>query len=46
MVGAKPLLIAAFYRPSEQDQVSTEELKKSLALVDLSKHHFWVRGDF
>ena len=46
VVGAKPLLIAAFYRPSEQDQVSAEELKKSLALVDPSKHHVWVMGDF
>ena len=28
VVGAKPLLIAAYYRPSEHDQVSAEELKK------------------
>ena len=27
VVGAKPLLIAAYYRPSEHDQVSAEELK-------------------
>ena len=46
VVGAKPLLIATFYWPSEQDQVSTEELKKSLALVHPSKHHVWVMGDF
>ena len=51
--GAKPLLIAAYYRPSEHDQVSTEELKKkkkkkknSLTRVDPSKQHVWVLGDF
>ncbi|MCG8045233.1 MAG: hypothetical protein JAY66_06065 [Candidatus Thiodiazotropha taylori] len=46
VVGAKPLLIAAYYRPSDQDQVSAEELEKSLALVDPSKQHVWVLGDF
>ena len=46
VVGTKPLLIAAYYRPSEHDQVSAEELKKSLALVDPSKSHIWVLGDF
>ena len=46
VVGAKPLLIAAYYRPSEHDQVSAEELKKSLALIDQSKSHVWVLGDF
>ncbi|MCG8032702.1 MAG: reverse transcriptase domain-containing protein [Candidatus Thiodiazotropha taylori] len=46
VVGTKPLLIAAYYRPSEHDQVSAEELKKSLALVDPSKSHIWIMGDF
>ena len=46
MVGAKPLLIAAYYRPSEHDQVSAEEFEKSLALIDTSKSHVWVLGDF
>ena len=46
VVGAKPLLIAAYYRPSEHDQVSAEELKKSLARIDQSKSHVWVLGDF
>ncbi|MEW8546063.1 MAG: hypothetical protein AB2693_21280, partial [Candidatus Thiodiazotropha sp.] len=46
VVGAKPLLIAAHYRPTELDQVSAEELKKSLALIDPSKSHVWVLGDF
>ena len=46
VVGAKPLLIAAYYRPSEHDQVSTQELKNSLSCVDPSKQHVWVLGDF
>ena len=46
VVGAKPLLIAAYYRPSEHDQVSAEELKNSLTRVDPTKHHVWVLGDF
>ena len=46
VVGAKPLLIAAYYRPSEHDQVSAEEFEKSLALIDTSKLHVWVLGDF
>ena len=46
--GAKPLLIAAYYRPSEHDLVSTEEIKQnnSLTRVDPSKQHVWVLGDF
>ena len=46
VVGAKPLLIAAYYRPLEHDQVSAEELKNSLTRVDPTKHHVWVLGDF
>lgn len=46
MVGVKPLLIAAYYRPSEHDLVSGKELKKSLALVDPSKSHILVLGGF
>ena len=46
VVGAKPLLIAAYYCPSEHDQVSTQELKNSLSCVDPSKQHVWVLGDF
>ena len=46
VVGAKPLLIAAYYRPSEHDQVSAGEFEKSLALIDTSKSHVWVLGDF
>ena len=45
VVGAKPLIIAAYYRPSEHDQVSAEELKNSLTRVDLAKQHVWVLGD-
>ena len=40
------ILIAAYYRPSEHDQVSAEEFEKSLALIDTSKSHVWVLGDF
>ena len=46
VVEAKPLLIAAYYRPSEHDQKSAEEFKNSLALIDTSKSHMWVLGDF
>ena len=45
-VGAKPFLIAAYYRPSEHDQVSAEELKNSLTRVDTFKQHVWVLGVF
>ena len=45
-VGTKSFLIAAYYRPSEHDQVSAEELKNSLTRVDPSKQHVWVLGDF
>ena len=45
-VGTKSFLIATYYRPSEHDQVSAEELKNSLTRVDPSKQHVWVLGDF
>ena len=41
----KPLLIAAYYRPPDEDQASAEELGKSLALIEKSKSHAWVLGD-
>ena len=45
MVGAKPLYIAAYYRPDEGDAASAEEFEKSLSLVNQEKGNIWVLGD-
>ena len=45
MVGSKPLFIAAIYRPSESDEHSALEFKKSLDLVNREKGNIWILGD-
>ena len=46
--GRKPLYVASYYKPKENDRVSTEELYKSLSMVyDKAKgSQIWVLGDF
>ena len=46
IVGAKPLYIAAYYRPRVGDAQSAEEFAKSLALVSKMKGNFWILRDF
>ena len=46
IVGAKPLYIAANYRPKESDAQSLEELNRSLEMVSMRKGSIWVLGDF
>ena len=46
IVGAKPLYIAAYYRPNESDAQSLEELNRSLEMVSMRKGSIWVLGDF
>ena len=45
MVGSKPLFIAAYYRPSESDEHSALEFKKSLDLVNREKGNIWILRD-
>ena len=46
IVAAKPLYIAAYYRPKESDAHSLEELNRSLEMVCMRKGNIWVLGDF
>ena len=46
IVAAKPLYIAAYYRPKESDAHSLEELNRSLEKVSMRKGNIWVLGDF
>ena len=46
IVAAKPLYIAAYYRPKESDAHSLEELNRSLEMVSMRKGNIWVLGDF
>ncbi|MCG8046380.1 MAG: hypothetical protein JAY66_11960 [Candidatus Thiodiazotropha taylori] len=46
IVAAKPLYIAAYYRPRESDVQGLEELRKSLELVSKKNGNIWILGDF
>ena len=46
LAGSVPLHIAAYYKPSESDTKSSEEFKRSIAMVSTVKGHTWVLGDF
>ena len=46
IVAAKPLYIAAYYRPKESGAHSLEELNRSLEKVRTRKGNTWVLGDF
>ena len=45
LVGTKPLYIAAYYRPKENDVYSADEFRKSLEMVSQQKGDTWVLGD-
>jgi len=44
--GSKPLLISGYYKPKESDEFSQNEFSRSLHLVNQTKNHIWVLGDF
>ena len=46
--GRKPLYVASYYKPKENDKVSSEELSQSLAMVNskVKGSQIWVLGDF
>ena len=46
IVAAKPLYIAAYYRPKERGAHSLKELNMSLEKVRTRKGNTWVLGDF
>ena len=46
IVGTRPLLIAAYYRPKEGDSYSADEFHRSLEMVSQQKGDIWVLGDF
>ena len=46
LVGTKPLFIAAYYRPKEEDSYSADEFHRSLEMVSQQKGDIWVLGDF
>ena len=45
LVGARPLHIAAYYQPKENDSYSADEFTKSLEKVSKEKGDIWVLGD-
>ena len=46
LVGAKKLLVCAFYRPNERDEHSITELDLALSRVGARNCHLWIAGDF
>lgn len=46
MVTSKPLYLAAYYRPKEEDTGSNAELRCSLEMVTTLKGNIWLLGDF
>ncbi|MCW4309234.1 MAG: reverse transcriptase domain-containing protein [Candidatus Thiodiazotropha endolucinida] len=45
IVGSRPLFIASYYRPKENDALSLAELKRSLTITSQEKGNMWVLGD-
>ena len=46
LTGARPVLIGAYYKPQEHDQLSFEEFNKSLAMVQQTNSQIWLLWDF
>ena len=46
LTGARLVLIGAYYKPQEHDQLSFEEFNKSLAMVKQTNSQIWLLGDF
>ena len=46
LTGSNSVLIRAYYKPHELDQLSFEELNKSLNLVNQTNSTVWLLGDF
>ena len=46
ITGHRPLFIAAYYRPSEDDLESLQELQNSINQVRGHSDNVWVLGDF
>ena len=46
LTGSNSVLIGAYYKPHELDQLSFEELNKSLNLVNQRNSTVWLLGDF
>ena len=45
LVGTRPLHIAAYYRPKENDAYSADEFRRSLEMVSKEKGDIWDLGD-
>ena len=46
LTGSNSVLIGAYYKPHKLDQLSSEELNKSLHLVNQTNSTVWLLGDF